>query len=104
MQLPDEYDQIYKDLEPFWGMSPSHVQTLQAEYEGEPGTFTLSNGRSGFRHVRVIESSVSSPTELEVMEKRSEMQINVLGNVSQWLPPFRATVNVRISSGCPGFY
>jgi len=96
VQLPDEYDQIYRDLEPFWGMSPSHVRALQEEYESEPGTYTLSNGVSGFRQVRIATSTLASQDQAEVMEERSLMQIELLRSISQWLPSFRATFNVRI--------
>ncbi len=33
MQLPDEYDQISEDLEPFWGLDPKELQRIEAVYE-----------------------------------------------------------------------
>lgn len=31
--LPDEYDQIYKDLEPFWGIHPDELPARQLAAE-----------------------------------------------------------------------
>jgi hypothetical protein len=96
VQLPDEYDQIYRDLEPFWGISPASLRVLQSEYESESGTYTLSNGNHGFEEIRVGVSVLSSPQDVTALEKRSSLQIDVLQPISQWLPPFRATFTVRL--------
>lgn len=92
VQLPDEYDRIYRDLEPFWGISPSRLRILQSEYESEPGTYTLSNGNKGFERIQLA-GSVSSSEE-KILEERSQQQLDVLQPISQWLPPFRATFTV----------
>src|ERR1700729_1747162 len=42
VQLPDEYDRIYHDLEPFWGMDPVDLNRLQAEHESYRDSFTIS--------------------------------------------------------------
>jgi hypothetical protein len=31
VQLSDEYDQIYDDLEPYWGMNPTDLQLIQRD-------------------------------------------------------------------------
>ena len=33
VQLPDEYDRIYHDIEPFWGVSPEELGKGQVERE-----------------------------------------------------------------------
>ncbi|KXN85628.1 Beta-1,2-xylosyltransferase 1 [Leucoagaricus sp. SymC.cos] len=41
VQLPDDYDQIWLDLELFWGMDPVELQRIQREQETHPESFTL---------------------------------------------------------------
>lgn len=39
--LPDEYDMIYRDLQPFHGMSSRYLRNLQTTWESIPGTYVL---------------------------------------------------------------
>ncbi|PVF92131.1 hypothetical protein CPB86DRAFT_718049 [Serendipita vermifera] len=91
VQLPDEYDQIYRDLEPFWGMSSAHLKLLQGKYESEKPTYTISNGKSGFKQIRMESFALGSDDETDVLEGRFIQQLEMLEPVAQWLPPFRAT-------------
>ncbi|CAG7853995.1 Beta-1,2-xylosyltransferase 1 Short=Cxt1p [Serendipita indica DSM 11827] len=91
VQLPDEYDQIYRDLEPFWGMHPSMIRSLQSEFMSEPGTYTLSNGHDGYGPVYISSTSMSASEEAEILQGRASLQMDVIQPVSQWLPPFQAT-------------
>lgn len=34
VQLPDEYDQILRDIQPFWAVPPDSLQSLQRQWEG----------------------------------------------------------------------
>ncbi|KAF8918437.1 glycosyl transferase family 90-domain-containing protein [Mucidula mucida] len=84
VQLPDEYDQIHRDLEPYWGMDPADLQDLHAELEATKTDFSvLSNSRrSG---LRVTIHGSESRTALDVKEMLSEVQDH--------LPPFRAIIS-----------
>ena len=94
VQLPDEYDQIHHDIEPFWGIRPTDLRKLQAQHEAEMGTYTLSNGQ-GFGHIEVVNTTLT-PDAVEVADKRSNDQLDILDPVKQWIPPFRATFTVSI--------
>ncbi|KAF5366447.1 hypothetical protein D9758_009723, partial [Tetrapyrgos nigripes] len=39
--LPDAYDAIYEDLEPFWGLSPSSISQIRAELEMKKDSYTI---------------------------------------------------------------
>lgn len=93
IQLPDEYDQIHHDLEPFWGIRSADLQILQTEHEAEKGTYTLGNGQ-GFGPIGVVNSSLT-PDAVDVADVRSNDQLSILDSVKQWIPPFRATFTVR---------
>jgi hypothetical protein len=92
VQLPDEYDQIHRDIEPFWGIRPADLGTLQAEHEAEMGTYTLGNGW-GFGPIKVVNTSLT-PDAVGVADQRSDDQLDILEPVKQWIPPFRATFTV----------
>lgn len=94
VQLPDEYDQIHHDIEPFWGIRPADLRRLQAEHESEMGTYTLGNGQ-GFGPIEVVNTTLA-PDAVDVADKRSNDQLGVLDPVKQWIPPFRATFTVSI--------
>lgn len=89
VQLPDEYDQIYHDLEPFWGMSPAFVQQQQSLWENdyEVGSYTLVNED----HQVFLAGHTMNPDEEQVAIDRSAEQLRLLEEVQQWLPDFRAT-------------
>ncbi|KAL7419480.1 hypothetical protein Q5752_006318 [Cryptotrichosporon argae] len=42
VQLPDEYDQIISDLEPFWAFTPGELRALREEASDMSGMYTLS--------------------------------------------------------------
>lgn len=89
VQLPDEYDQIYHDLEPFWGMKPAYVIEQQKiwEEDQEVGSYTIVN-EDQFVY---MSGHTMKAGEEEVATTRAEQQIALLKEVQQWLPPFRAT-------------
>ncbi|KAG9309836.1 glycosyl transferase family 90-domain-containing protein [Chiua virens] len=41
VQLPDEYDEIYQDIEPFWGIDPTELAHAQKEFETQSETVTV---------------------------------------------------------------
>ncbi|EJT99491.1 hypothetical protein DACRYDRAFT_69191 [Dacryopinax primogenitus] len=43
VQLPDEYDQIMRDLESFWGMAPRDVRRMQSLARGKEGTYNIAS-------------------------------------------------------------
>ncbi|KAJ8584607.1 glycosyltransferase family 90 protein [Rhizopogon salebrosus TDB-379] len=88
VQLPDEYDEIHHDLEPFWGIDPLHLQKTREELETQD-------------HVVVVEKTAENPY-IEIVhrrlplaneEKLTERIWNILlllEGVEDFLPPFRA--------------
>ncbi|KAG6896164.1 hypothetical protein C0992_009913 [Termitomyces sp. T32_za158] len=94
VQLPDEYDQIYKDIEPFWGYHPLDLQELQNEQELQTDTFTLGLNETDQLEVLVVSFAPStnnwSPHSL-LGGARSI--IKLLKDVEQDLPPFRAVIS-----------
>jgi hypothetical protein len=86
VQLPDEYDQIWRDLEPFWGIDPVDLRAIQSDLEAKSDCFTLGK----------TDSSPVSIVNISLREGQHEPApsvhdfIELLKPVENLLPPFRA--------------
>lgn len=89
VQLPDEYDQIYHDLEPFYGMKPAHVMEQQELWENDNlvGSYTIAVED---QYVYLAGHTMKRGEE-GIAKKRAENQIGLLREVQEWLPDLRAT-------------
>jgi hypothetical protein len=88
VQLPDEYDQIYHSLEPFWGIKPADLRALQAEWEEHEDTFTIGK-KDGT--ITLLSTTITKESNYHVTLLNNAYQfINLLKPVQHFLPPFRA--------------
>ncbi|GLB39363.1 putative lipopolysaccharide-modifying enzyme [Lyophyllum shimeji] len=90
VQLPDEYDTIYRELEPFWGMDPKDLAELLAIEETKPDSFTLAKNETHDTHL--VTTAFSDPETWEergLLRGMKEIR-DLLDTVEPALPPFRA--------------
>lgn len=89
VQLPDEYDQIYHDLEPYWGLDPIELRAAQRESEDEPDSFTIGKE---FKEspIHVLKAALPPSTAEQMLHWGAEPQIELLEDIQHLLPPFRA--------------
>lgn len=88
VQLPDEYDQIYEDLEPFWGVAPADLRKTQAELEKKKDSFTLGKNKEG--KIDVLAWAFTEGMYNQYI-RQSEPIIALLRVIEDYLPSFRAT-------------
>lgn len=88
VQLPDEYDQIYHDLEPFWGIHPADLLDIQAELESKVDSYTI--GKTDTTSVSVVNTSLTEGSYDQLIHG-SVAIVKLLQEVEEFLPPFRAT-------------
>ncbi|KAF9004583.1 glycosyl transferase family 90-domain-containing protein [Cyathus striatus] len=88
VQLPDEYDQIHYDLEPFWGISPEDLIRTQAELEDKKDSYTL--GKTAGSKISVVTYAFDEG-RYDQLIVGSRGLIELLNEVNDYLPPFRAT-------------
>ncbi|KAK0449629.1 glycosyl transferase family 90-domain-containing protein [Desarmillaria tabescens] len=88
VQLPDEYDQIYRDLEPYWGVSPVDLIRIVSEWEGHDDTFTL--GKEEGHRIRLVNYTIRDPSTHDHILSGTRMLSELLEDVDDFLPPFRA--------------
>lgn len=85
VQLPDEYDQIHRDLEMYWGMAARDLNHLYNELEDRKTDFVVllkaEDGSFGVDNMLDNPDSSHQPV-WSVMEMLTE--------VAEHLPPFRA--------------
>ncbi|KAJ4474319.1 glycosyl transferase family 90-domain-containing protein [Lentinula aciculospora] len=87
VQLPDEYDTIYHDFEPFWGLEPSYLLGLQAEREFKKDTYTI--GRNADGKLDVVKTSFNSAYD-QLLSTANKV-LDILRDIEDELPSFRAT-------------
>ncbi|KAJ7238056.1 glycosyl transferase family 90-domain-containing protein [Mycena haematopus] len=87
VQLPDEYDQIYADLEPFWGIEPKDLLAIRDELEAKVDSYTI--GKTTDSEVDVVNTSFT-PGKYDQLIVRSDNILDLLSDVEDYLPPFRA--------------
>ncbi|KAJ7770941.1 glycosyl transferase family 90-domain-containing protein [Mycena maculata] len=91
VQLPDEYDQIYADLEPFWGIELRDLLAITSELEVKADSFAL--GKTANSKLHVVNASFApglSPELVDHYLMGAKHAINFLDDIDELLPPFRA--------------
>ncbi|KIY53132.1 hypothetical protein FISHEDRAFT_33968 [Fistulina hepatica ATCC 64428] len=96
VQLPDEYDQIFFDIEPFWGMNPQDLQKTQQEWENKPNTWTLSKDTDEAISV-VADTLPEDLMQREEMSEGARQLIELLAPVQEYIYPFRAVFSTSQS-------
>ncbi|KAG6845002.1 hypothetical protein H0H87_001774 [Tephrocybe sp. NHM501043] len=89
-QLPDEYDTIHRELEPFWGMDPNDLVEIQAALETKIDAFTILKNATHDTHL--ITTAFSDPEKWEqndLLRGLNEI-ISLLDPIEPALQPFRA--------------
>ena len=90
MQLPDEYDQIYHDLEPFWGLQPSELLNVRDKLESKIDSYTIGKDPEG--HVNVVNYAFSEGRYDQLIEG-SDAIVDLLSEIEDDLPPFRVVIS-----------
>ncbi|GLB41254.1 putative glycosyltransferase family 90 protein [Lyophyllum shimeji] len=89
VQLPDEYDQIYRDLEPYWGMNPKDLQEIQSEWEGHADSWTI--GKTADSPISLVNSTLPRKERGQHDLATGAYQVmDLLKDVEEFIPPFRA--------------
>ncbi|KAI5988277.1 glycosyl transferase family 90-domain-containing protein [Pisolithus orientalis] len=92
VQLPDEYDEIYHDLEPYWGLDPVDLARSVEELGTQDDIFTVVKTLSNFgleiANLTVHESN-------RTLRERIEAIINLTEEFGADLPPMRIQLSAR---------
>jgi len=102
VQLPDEYDRIYHDLEPYWGMDPVDLNRLQAEHESHKESYTI--GKTEDSEITLVASALAepgpgSPRRAHLSQAKEIM--GLLTDVQKSIPPFRAVFSPHDTPNMP---
>ncbi|KAF8550378.1 hypothetical protein OG21DRAFT_1446675 [Imleria badia] len=88
VQLPDEYDEIFNDIEPFWGIDPHDLAATQEELETRNHVHTVekTDGNPGFE---VVSSNL--PEGRPDLPGRINDILALVREVDHELPPMRVS-------------
>ncbi|KAJ7584213.1 glycosyl transferase family 90-domain-containing protein [Mycena floridula] len=89
VQLPDEYDSIFNDLEPFWGINPADLIKSAFDLESQEDYDSYTLGKNDTGPVGVMHTSFA-PGKYEQLIEGSVKILDLLREVDEFLPPFRA--------------
>lgn len=92
--LPDEYDRINADLQPYRGLSPSvlrqRIADLQAPGSGhESFTLAVKNGQISSSHITFDADAIGGSLD------RVQGQLDLIRDVAQHLPDFEAVYSIH---------
>ncbi|KAJ3507361.1 hypothetical protein NLJ89_g6348 [Agrocybe chaxingu] len=90
VQLPDEYDQIYRDLEPFHGMNPKDLLKIQHDWEAHEDSFTVGKDTMGESIALKNCSLPGGDISRTGLAKGAYEIMELLKEVESSIPPFRA--------------
>ncbi|KAF9450825.1 glycosyltransferase family 90 protein [Macrolepiota fuliginosa MF-IS2] len=90
VQLPDEYDQIFHDLEPFWGLEPSDLFDIQAELEKHIDSYTI--GKANSTSVDILTYAFTEG-RYDQLIAGSKKILALLRDIQHLLPDFRMTIS-----------
>ncbi|KAG6333257.1 hypothetical protein ID866_5829 [Astraeus odoratus] len=86
VQLPDEYDEIYHDLEPFWGLDPEDLARARDKAMNGPEVITFEKTASSSTFEFVHSTLTGETTE---RTKRITDMFDLIGDIEHELPPMR---------------
>ncbi|KAF9240418.1 glycosyl transferase family 90-domain-containing protein [Melanogaster broomeanus] len=87
VRLPDEYDEIYHDLEPFWGIDPYDLAMTQEELEHRAQVVTVQKTPSGSR-LEILSDTLPDDRRIQLRATVDNI-LNLLNDVQDELPPLR---------------
>lgn len=90
IQLPDEYDQIMRDIEPFWGMDPKDLQETLSVWETHNDSYTIGKDSYGDPLSLKRTSFASGEDGDSPLAHGAHLIIDLMEEVEDLLPPFRA--------------
>ncbi|KAF7316647.1 SPX domain-containing protein [Mycena chlorophos] len=90
VQLPDEYDQIDRDLAPFYGVDPVDLQTIQFDWEGHKDSYTIGK-ESVEGGLSMLNFTLPEDERVRFTLAQGAFELmRLLEGVEHELPPFRA--------------
>ncbi|WVF68121.1 hypothetical protein IAT40_002884 [Kwoniella sp. CBS 6097] len=88
--LPDEYDQIYRDILPFRALSPRDLSARSYAASQLPDTYVLRVKRGSLRT-----KALYSHEAIHGADERLEQQADLLRPIARWLPDLEAVWSVH---------
>ncbi|KAG9311046.1 hypothetical protein JVU11DRAFT_8944 [Chiua virens] len=90
VQLPDEYDEIFEDIEPFWGIDPTELARTQIELETSAGVVTVGK-TDDVPRFKVVNTTLTK--ERQYLEQAIHSILDLIRDVELYIPPMRITIS-----------
>ncbi|KAJ7262915.1 glycosyl transferase family 90-domain-containing protein [Mycena rebaudengoi] len=104
VQLPDEYDQIDRDLAMFWGMDPRDLRVIQRDWEAHADSYTIGKDADE-EGINLLNFTLPGDEETRFNLATGAFQtIELLTEVERHIPPFRAVFSPHDNPNLPTDY
>lgn len=80
-----------RDLEPFRGMKPQYLHSLQPEWENSHGTYVLECNAPSKPGCHLVKKTFDNAGDERVGVERAREQLGLLKDVEKFLPHLRVT-------------
>ena len=100
VKLPDEYDSIHHDLEPFWGVSPEDLQKIRDEWYEKEYRYTVLFGKENGQPLQILSNRMSEQ-KLDIHTESILERLRFLDPVDDLLPDFKAIITPSDSTSAP---
>ena len=100
VQLPDEYDAIFTNLEPFWAIDPQVFRKSVEKGEREKGQYYIVFGKqSTTSPIEILQNLMPPVDKRPVFSSRIQKIIDWVQEFSEFLPEFRALMSPHDNPG-----
>lgn len=93
VQLPDEYDAIFRGLEPFWGMNPVDLAKVVADWEVREAERLMVIGKVNGAPLQILKNEMKQVQDHGLFNHSVQSRLDIVKDVEHLLPDFRAMIN-----------
>ncbi|KAG2070801.1 hypothetical protein BDR04DRAFT_579015 [Suillus decipiens] len=102
VQLPDQYDEIYRDLEPYWGIDPLDFQKTREQLEALDQTVIVAKTDQS-PVIEVVDYHLPQQNAKDCVG-RVENVLRLLQDVQDFMPPFHAVFSPHDNPAMLSYY
>ena len=99
VQLPDEYDGIYNNLEPFWAIDPQVLRDSEELWEREKEQYFVAFGKMSTGPIEILRNLMIPVDKRPIYSSRIQKIVDWIQEFSEFLPEFRALMTPHDNPG-----
>ena len=86
VQLPDEYDGIHDNLEPFWAIHPQVLRDSEEIWEREKEQYLVAFGKVSTGSIEILQNLMTPLDKRPIFSSRIQKIVDWIQEFSQFFP------------------